>query len=420
MDISSEHNHFIDLRAKILASPAYKERCALLFDLFQASREAGRDPNRILSIQIVLVELLLLFQTKQSEFKNENNEIGVAIAKHLILILKQIADSIVWRALGYDRVLIQLLAEHHSTGYLDDTVFSDFATAQQIVEQEGAIVIINDLTTILRHGDLTVIGKNQMSVLEIKYGKASANNCRAIRQRKNLNELINFLNKGVRIVENRRDFIFMVDVPPKTYESIAAEVINQARQHGYYHAMVSDCLAIEAIWLKNQKGEYPQKRPFNGVEHIMRSHNLDVFKPKSRIAPYGIYRFDNQSCFDLISGNILLATTLNFDNLQKRYKLFGLSLELPQPSQQEVKKYQSVPMAERKKLMNSCKFVVRDGKNWISKTPDFFYRIGLELLCEDSFIQADRQLMNYVINVDLPDKNARFYIGYKNEREIWI
>jgi hypothetical protein len=122
----------------------------------------------------------------------------------------------------------------------------------------------------------------------------------------------------------------------------------------------------------------------------------------------------------LITGDILLAATLNLDSLQKRYKQFGLSLELPQFSQQEIDTCLSAPMAERKKLMDLYRLVVRDGKNCLSKTPDFLGRLGLELLHEDPFIQADRQLMNLVAGLNLPDdKTTRFYIGYKNEHEIW-
>jgi hypothetical protein len=218
----------VELMAEVLASSSYQEHCVLLFNLFQLSRETDKNPQKILAVQAELIKLLVHFQNQKSEFKTENNKIGQAVVKRLILILKQIADSIVWRVLGYDRILVQLLAEHPPTGHLDKTVFYDFAKAGQIIEKEGAIVLINDLTTILRHGDLTIIGKNRYSLLETKYGKASSRNVHAIRQRRNLEELINFLNTGVRIHEDRHDFIFKVDTPIHTYQFAVEEAITQA------------------------------------------------------------------------------------------------------------------------------------------------------------------------------------------------
>ena len=404
-----------------MVSPAYRERCSLLFDLFRLSREANKDPKAILALQAGLTEILIHFQNKKAEFKQEGNELGLAVVKRLILILKQIADSIAWRVLGYDRVRVQLLAEHSKTGYLDDTVFNDFALAQHIVEQEGAIVLVNDLTTILRHGDITIINEGSYSILETKYGKASSQSGRAIRQRRRLDELIRFLNTGIRTTQDRRDFILKVDIPIRTHHSAAAEVIEQARTSGYHQVIVSDCLAIEALWTKSQSAEFPQERPFRDVEHIVRFHNLDVFdKPVTRIAPYGIFPLDHRSCFDLITGGILLVTTLNFDRLQELYDQFGLVLELPQPSEEERRAYLSAPIAERKKLMYLHKFIVSDGDHYISLTPDFFGRISLELMHEDTIVQTDRQLINLISDLGIPDDRAtRFYIGYRDESDIW-
>jgi len=422
MSTSDQSNHHLDLRAQVMASPAYKERCNLLFDLFRLGREANKDPKAILELQVGLSEILIHFQEKQAEFREEDNQVGLAVVKRLILILKRIADSIVWRVLGYDRVLVQLLSEHPATGHLDDTVFGDAALAQQIVEQEGAIVLLNDLTTILRHGDLTIIDEDKgIFVTETKYGKATSRDRRAIRQRRRLDKLIRFLNTGFRVTQDRRDFILKVDVPLRTYHSALAEAIRLARQDGYHQMIVSDCLAIEALSTESQRAEFPQEHPFSEVEHAIRFHNLRIFdKPTTRIAPYGIFPLDDRSCFDLITGNMLLVTTLNLDCLQARYNQLGLILQLPQPSEEEIEAYLSAPIAERKKLMYTYKFIVGDGDHYISLTLDLFGRIYIELIHEGTIVQADRQLINLISDLQIPDdRTTRFYIGYRDESAIW-
>lgn len=394
----------------------------MLFDLFHLSREIGRDPKDVLAIQAGLAEILMQFQDKKAECEQEGNDLGVAVVKRLILILRQIADSLVWRMLAYDRVLVQLISEHSKTGYLDSTVFGDFTVAQQIVEHENAVVLVNDLTTILRHGDLTIISRDGIALMENKYGKASKHDRRATRQRRRLDELLSFLNTGVRIRDSRRDFIIKADVPIRTHHSAIAEAIAQARIQGYHRVDVSSVLAVEAVWTKDQSGDFPAERPFENVEHIARFHNLQVFdKPTTRIAPYGIFPLDHESCWDLITGDILLVATLNFDQLRTLYEQIGLQLKLPQPSEQEIEKYLSAPIAERKKLMHLGRFTITIDDYYASLTPDLFGRIGLEFVHEETIVQADRQLISLVKDLDIADdKTTRFYIGYKDESDVWV
>lgn len=348
-----------DSRAEVLASPAYQERCALLFDLFRLSREAGRDPQKLLVIQAGLIDLLVQMETKQAEFRSENNRLGVAVAKRLGLILRQLADSIAWRALGFDRVSVQLLAEHPATGHLDRTVFNDLTAAQRIVEQEGAIVLVNDLTTVLRHGDLTIVRGGEIAVQETKYGKASRRSRRGSRQRRGLAGMTGFLKTGTRVVDARRDYIWKSEVPIETYEAVAADAMCQARLKGYYQVVASNCLAIEAMCPGVEETEVPRQRPFHEVKHRIRANNLDVFdRAATRIAPYGIFRLDDQDCFDLMTGSILLFATLDIDSLSERFRRVGLSLVLPQPSQQQIDRYLSAPIAQRKRLMEPYRFVV--------------------------------------------------------------
>lgn len=422
MNVSNQLDEQVDFRAQVLASPAYQEACSILFDPFCLSREGERAPKDILAIQAGLAVTLMDFQEKKAKFREEGNDLGTAVVKRLILISKQIADSLVWRVLGYDRVLVQLISEHSKTGYLDDTVFADFAIAKEIVEQEDATVLVNDLTTILRHGDLTIIGKDGIALMETKYGRASKRDRRATRQRRRLNELLSFLNTGVRVREDRRDFILKADVSIRTHHSAVAETIAHARSQGYHRHDASDVLVIEAVWRKNQRGEFPTERPFENVEHILRFDNLRAFdKPTTRIAPYSIFPLDHKSCYDLITGDMMLVTTVNLDSLQALYRQFNLQLELPQPSDQEIEAYLSAPIAEGKKLMHLHKFIVRSHDCHASLTPDLFGRIGLEFIHEETVVRADRQLMNLVKDLDIADeKTTRFYMGYKDESNVWV
>ena len=421
MNPSRQQERELDLRPHVLASPAYRERCSILFDLFRLSRDIDRNPKDILALQAALAELLMQFQEKKAEFRQEGSDLGVAVVNRLILMLRKIADSLVWRVLGYDRVLVQLLSEHSKTGNLDDTVFGDFAMAQGIAEHEHSIVLINDLTTILRHGDLTVVGKNGKSLMETKYGRASRRSRRATRQRNRLNQLLSFWNTGVRITRHRRDFILKADVPVRTHHSALAMAVAGARSKGYHRDDTTEVVAIEALCTKNQRGHFPEERPFGGVEHVGRFSSLDGFDiPTTRIAPYGIFPLDDQSCWDLVTGDMFVVASVNFDALQQLYARFGLGLDLPDPSQQEIAWYLSAPIADRMKRGHPFRFLIRDDDYHASPTPDLFARIGLEFIHEETVVQADPQLLSLVRELDIADeKRTRFYIGYRDESSVW-
>jgi hypothetical protein len=409
------------MQAEILASPAYQERCELLFDLFLLSRKADKDPVAILSIQYEMVQLMMHFQQKKAEFRSEGNKLGVAVVNRLILVLYRIADSIVWKVLNYDRVLIQLLAEHSKTGQLDETVYKDIDMAQKLAEEYQAIVLVNDLTSILRHGDLTIINQSGFVIQENKYGKAASRNRAAIRQKRRMEKLISFLQTGVRLVDDRRDFIFLADVDIKTNHAAIQDVINQTRINGYANCIINDCVAVEVVSFGGNN-KVPPNRPFQGRQHIVHYHNLWAFdKSASRVAPYGIFPLADKDCFDLLTGYLLVIVTIDFDVLQGKYRQVGLLLNLPRFSDDEIKIYISSSINERKKMMGFGLFYVRDDKWFYSVTPDLYARIGIEFLDETVLIQSDRQMMDFIKAIDsFDDKKTRFYMGYKNETGIWV
>jgi hypothetical protein len=420
-----------DFRAEIMASPAYQERIAILFDLFRASRQTNRDPNSILAIQAVLAELLINWQQKQREFKNADDQLGVAVVRRLILILQRIADAIVWRSLGYDRVLIQLLSEHSKTGFLDNTIFSDFEKAQQITENDGAIVIINDLTTTLRHGDLTVIHPekhNIISIEENKLGKGSSQSGRAKRQNKNLNSLLEFLNTGTRISKDKtKDYLIRLDIPIQTHHFIAEETIKHARQNGYHRAVVNECFAIEAVDMKHPNTHFPKERPFENLKHGLSQGNLDegLFERTTpRIAPYGIFPFDDQTCFDLTTGNLQLVATINFDALVDLFAQYGLTLELPELKQDEIESYMSAPIAQKREIQKHSRFswfVIRSGRDFHRISPDNWGKAVLELIHEDTIAHTHKFVLAQMKEWNITDEMiSRLYIGYKNETNIWL
>ena len=413
-----DNRNQIKTMAQILASSSYQEGCKLLFEIFSRSREFKNDPRIIWDTQKSLIEFFLYLKEEKNRIKQAESQFGLGIIKRLTSVLMQIADSIAWRSLKYDRVPIQLMAEHSKTGEPDETIIRDFSTAEQILEhEEQPTILINDLTTILRHGDLTIIDKDKIRLLETKHGKASRKNRRAKRQRRTLDQLIEFMNVGYRFREDRREFLYKTDTSLATYHSNVKEAINAAKQIGYCQMVLSDCLRIEVTYPNAVKGNLPTEHLFEDEDKILPFTNLFLFENTAPgIAPYGIFPFDNETCFDIMAGNIFITGYLNLESLRKLYEKFGLYLELPDFLKWET--LSSVP--EKKSFLESTRFVVGDGDKFIGLTLFNIARICAEFITEDSVIKTNVQILNLIKGLRIPpDRVSSFYIGHKNETSLW-
>jgi len=257
---------------------------------------------------------------------------------------------------------------------------------------------------------------------EPKSGKGSRRSGHTSTQKKRLNEMLRFLNLGVREIHGRRDFILNLDTEVKTHHEAIDNLLSECRSQGCATAYLSDCLAVRALHY-NFDGDVsiPKTPLFSGVTYLLPFNNLQIFENlPPRFAPYGIFPLSNRNCFDLLTGNISLVAVLNLENLARRYKQAGLSFELPNVSDDEMQAYVAAPIHERKNLMDNFRFTVSDGDIILEQTMDRLFWVLLEFLHEDTIIRADREILSFIRKIDLwPEKTSRFYVGYKRENGVW-
>ena len=411
-------NHLeVDLRAEVLASPAYQERIDGLYSLYVLSREERANPTRLLMIQDALGQLLKSYQEKKREFERQDNKLGAAVAKRLIKVAQDIADGIVWRSLRYDRLLIQQLAAKSKTGYLDDTFIDNLDEAGRIVLEKEQIVIINDLTRILRYGDLTIIDGQSIGIFENKSGQASARNVRAKRQKRNVKKLTEFWSTGVRVDdEGNRITLTRLNTPIKSYLSEIGRVIDDAQQNGYSQLQISECLAVEAFSVEKYS-ENRRQAPFSDIEYVLEFDNLMLFyQTATRHPPYTVFPFDDQTCFGLATGNIHLVTFLNMSALQSRFAQVGLILDFP-TSIEAIRAYVKAPIAEQREQMEQFRLIVKSPPDFLLFDWDLLGLIHIDFFDEDTFIGVVRQIMQEA----KPREGERLLtcIGLNGEVNLW-
>src|SRR5205823_2463837 len=125
----------------------------------------------------------------------------------------------------------------------------------------------------------------------------------------------------------------------------------------------------------------------------LRFSNIDIlYQPIQRVAPYGIFPFDEQTCFDLITGEVFICTTFNLRHLQDRYRQSGLVLELYPPiTKDDIEVFMTASMGEKKKFLPRYDLSVRDGEYVLPRPRVDFCPVFVEFLHEETVIEADRQ-----------------------------
>lgn len=101
---------------------------------------------------ITEIEQTIAEQLSRGYTKRDSN---VLFNNRIKRILKDIADGYAWRMLKFNRLLMRVLSQNNSPGNLDTSISKEDKVVEKIIN-DGAHVLMNDLTNILRIGDLTV------------------------------------------------------------------------------------------------------------------------------------------------------------------------------------------------------------------------------------------------------------------------
>lgn len=108
----------------------------------------------------------------EAEIKNGNNQESVdkinylkrkiSDFEHLNRILKDVMDGVAWRSFGFNRAILYLLADKESIKVLrpDEGLINSILVLSEMFMNPQKTAILNDLTSFLRVGDITVLNEN--------------------------------------------------------------------------------------------------------------------------------------------------------------------------------------------------------------------------------------------------------------------
>jgi hypothetical protein len=191
----------IDAEVRVLGDSRLHDERPVLGSFVRRLRAAG-SPNDYRHLQADLIDVIKGLQDGRDDIKSEQKQVNARIAElapdrdgnrgelvkaqqrldelkereRLAQVLRHaflgVGDGIAWKVLDFDRAAVTVLSRgtrvaRFASGVGFDT---ELRWIDQIWSEEGRFALHNDLTTCLRHGDLTVPhpGEGSIGIYEIK------------------------------------------------------------------------------------------------------------------------------------------------------------------------------------------------------------------------------------------------------------
>ena len=196
-------------------------------------RTAARDSQRTLAQQQPK-DLDALRRVQETLLELEREEYLHQGIRELLL---DYGDALAWRRLKYDRAAIAVLAQGTVVGWLSDGPgWQAELRALEEVWQEGALAILNDATTCLRHGDITCFFPDRIELREVKAGKPAAATSPQMRR---LSSVVDFINVGHAAIDGNRRSLVRSGHAYRTHLAKLADLLVSAWNDGQCELRVS-------------------------------------------------------------------------------------------------------------------------------------------------------------------------------------
>jgi len=401
------------------------------------SRRIRSNAVEVFYLQVEMFRELLAMETEETDLKKRAGEqprhasivgryeIAAAVCRQLALGVRQIADGIAWRSLGYDRAVVhelsfgELSLRPHAAHLQPDTVQHEVAAAAAHVEGTGEIVILNNLTNSLRYGDFTSIGRDgDFAIHEVKAGKGSRKSGRATRQKRAAREVRDFIAKGERETRIGIQRILRLKTKPKNYLPALGDLISLARSKGSAHERLSDSLAVEVFDVEQMaqardgSSGIRFNNPFRQSKDAAAFHSLDHFdKFSPNVAPYSVFPLADGDCVGLMSGELWLWIYINRGNLVRALKRRGLAVRVP--SDDELKAEPKLMPGELVRHELDNPIVVTNHSQMLLLSFGTLGQIIHELLDEECFADTVQEQLE----MKLPP--ALTYCMFEDEASLW-
>jgi hypothetical protein len=281
-------------------------------------------------------------------------EAHVGANRHLLRMVHSICDGMVWRLLNLDRPFLRLMSEpDRNLGSVDfNTVFPGMkAAAKRLMTQNGSRIIFNDLTNVLRVGDLTELLPDGRVVLhELKGDGTKVKNVYALAAKgaPKVTRQVEHLVK----TQAARDFrlIYADDGTIIPIRDVGIEFANdldalcgtiRRARHlgvsatevgGYLWVRVTDMVRMRELKFGGTTAgaaiPVPPVPNWGDADHVACLSSVDMCMSDGpnfprNVTPYAIFPFSHRDCLDLMAGRVIVETELNLSAVARILEGYG-------------------------------------------------------------------------------------------------
>lgn len=341
----------------IIHDKYYQSFAPSINELLDLSRQPDyqQDKLKLFELQLALYEILSPGEDAVTQAKkllavspDEDMAIQRTRNKYLNLAYRQIADSIAWRELGFDRFNARVLAQGRSAGHLTNKVGAarELNFAKDVAVQLNQSVLINDVTNCLLVGDVTCIASSGMPYIfeaktnVIKSAKSVMEKFNAGKQldRKQEPRLViaqTMLFSRTYRDGNTRIPVFDIEHTASDHLPAVHKILREATITGAARGLVAPYLYVEALDLSTLSMDSKPRpdKSFEGTpigissnyDRLVMLHNKNV--PRSHV-PYANFPFDTDIITKLIMGTLYVNSYIIKEPLVAAFAKYGWQLRI--------------------------------------------------------------------------------------------
>lgn len=423
---------------KFALSDYLKDWTPYLLGILKKSRSSSYMKSSLNSIALQIAILKNIQSIEQTIHKEQtSNPEGIKYYRRLRHIFKDIADGIAWRTLGFNRPLLRILSQNNSSGFLKTDLSKEDEVAMNI-SMHSNTVLINDITNILRIGDVLVVDQEGFpNIVEVKrsgkkiwtwedYERILHKGGELSNQGSKIKEAIDAFRTGrLKIGDSEAELGFL-NIPIKSYLPIISKMIRKCNSsnNGVYERYIDNILYVRTIKIKKVKLEV-SNLPFqldmnwlyfSSVE-TLQLHDNETFRNK---IPYTCYPIEENYILQIISGEIIIDSFINIETLKGLFIKVGWEIKDRIFSEEDFEKLKKDMYGGRKLFqdeVDSCLFTVwKDGFNLEIKV-EMIAQIFMDFLKPEILIQMAEFLYE---KTRVKKEEGYFGIAYSNEKNIWV
>jgi hypothetical protein len=391
---------------------------------------------------------LLATEGKGQELQNKRNQT-------ISLAFRLIADGIAWRTLQFNRFHIRVLSQAHSPGPVNDKAgrAAEVLQAKRVAEQLGHFVLFNDITNILRVGDLVFINpinkpqrpaiaetKKKKMILFTSIGKKIEGNRALNKQEIRLLQAQSAIFTNTFNVDGRRAPV--LDVKPQSIKDNLKKVnkmIVNANKTGACEGYLTPYMYFSAIDLtyfmpknkESMKNAERTKAPQDLMPVAFWSSydTVGIYEEKEVLrssAPLTVFPFSVDNIIKLIFGELSTEVVVYKDPLIKAFKELGWDLVInfdaldtynQDLDKNRIKYFSSYRLFPQGGFQEGDYMVLVNPKNGF-KWPVF--QMVLQMTLEYTTVEYIVSQVQEIMRAAIPGKVNGFFVENTRDAERWV